>query len=982
MFIFPKDKSRLRFMDKKAPDELDKRIIKVQKSTRTTFPFLLPVHNWFRMHFRWYYNWHLFRVANVFHVLLFLFIIVEMFIGAMNHYLPKSKASGSSSITLTSKAEWQAGTNVQTDLDTTPSSIQLTSTTSNNWVERPDIPTPRYWTESAVVNDKIYVIGGRSGILKVGAVEEYDPTTNSWATKASMLTPRAELSVATVNGKIYAIGGNTSTLNYTRIVEEYDPATDSWTTKASMPQSQGTLSAQAVNGKIYVFGDMNTNVFEYNPDDNTWTVKSAIPFPGYAETAATVNNKIYTFGGRLGGVNIHTVEEYDPATDGWTAKADMPTARYFPTSTTLGGKIYVIGGISDTIIEDVVEVYDPVANTWSSVSDMQFARYGLTAEAVNGKIYVIGGDADGYGLNSEKIEQWPKDIFTSPGTHTSATTQIDTGAHSSMNWTTFSSVVSIPTNTSISYRFRTSADASTWSAWSSPTLYATSIDLSGLAGQRYLQVETALENSDQTDTPRVDSYTANFGYNDGAIASCEDGIQNQDETGVDCGGVCPACSAKIIVTVVLTPQHSVVSPGELITYTAKSSSGNSDVTNNTTFNFTSSAGGEFENQSGNSGVLKAGDVAGVYPSAIRVRGIYMSETAYDYATLEVVTAASPTTELPVVKPPAVTSSGCTGLCAIQSAITEIIQVLGSSMASSSTAYTLLILLSIPLLIIQSVHFTRDLIAPFIKGRDKRYIESLIYDSVTGLPVKGAKVELIEEDSNKHLAATLSNSEGKYAFDVSPNKNYRVKVEKGGFVQFTEKRSDLEKAGLRYTNNYLGGNFQSESNEYVFNKNIPLVELDPDNAAKLVIQKSRINSILFSLNLALMLLGTGLTIIILINYPTVINYIILSLYALSFLLFLSRIIIINGRDFGMVVNLSAHKTPVAGAIIRAIRTNDHKLAKTTVSKKNGKFSLALPRGNYELYISKQGLKQHNPLNISIESSFHPRHDEIDMERKPA
>jgi hypothetical protein len=27
----------------------------------------------------------------------------------------------------------------------------------------------------------------------------------------------------------------------------------------------------------------------------------------------------------------------------------------------------------------------------------------------------------------------------------------------------------------------------------------------------------------------------------GSLPSCEDGIQNQDETGVDCGGVCGAC---------------------------------------------------------------------------------------------------------------------------------------------------------------------------------------------------------------------------------------------------------------------------------------------------------------------------------------------------------------------------------------------------------------------------------------------------------
>jgi len=31
--------------------------------------------------------------------------------------------------------------------------------------------------------------------------------------------------------------------------------------------------------------------------------------------------------------------------------------------------------------------------------------------------------------------------------------------------------------------------------------------------------------------------------NDDVVATCTDGIQNQDETDVDCGGVCPACSS-------------------------------------------------------------------------------------------------------------------------------------------------------------------------------------------------------------------------------------------------------------------------------------------------------------------------------------------------------------------------------------------------------------------------------------------------------
>ncbi|TRO45881.1 galactose oxidase, partial [Candidatus Bathyarchaeota archaeon] len=62
----------------------------------------------------------------------------------------------------------------------------------------------------------------------VGAVE------NSWTTKKSMSTARGGLGVAVVNGKIYAIGGSNNDAQLA-VNEEYNPATDSWISKSPMP---------------------------------------------------------------------------------------------------------------------------------------------------------------------------------------------------------------------------------------------------------------------------------------------------------------------------------------------------------------------------------------------------------------------------------------------------------------------------------------------------------------------------------------------------------------------------------------------------------------------------------------------------------------------------------------------------------------------------------------------------------------------------
>ncbi len=63
-------------------------------------------------------------------------------------------------------------------------------------------------------------------------------TQESWTTKAPMHCSRADLGAAVVNGKIYAIGGNNIDTNEPLtpgINEEYGPTTDKWIFKTPTP---------------------------------------------------------------------------------------------------------------------------------------------------------------------------------------------------------------------------------------------------------------------------------------------------------------------------------------------------------------------------------------------------------------------------------------------------------------------------------------------------------------------------------------------------------------------------------------------------------------------------------------------------------------------------------------------------------------------------------------------------------------------------
>ena len=67
----------------------------------------------------------------------------------------------------------------------------------------------------------------------LATVESYSPVLNE-SSEAEMLTPRQSAAAAVVDGKIYVIGGYNG--RYLRTVEEFDPSKDTnqWTKKQSM----------------------------------------------------------------------------------------------------------------------------------------------------------------------------------------------------------------------------------------------------------------------------------------------------------------------------------------------------------------------------------------------------------------------------------------------------------------------------------------------------------------------------------------------------------------------------------------------------------------------------------------------------------------------------------------------------------------------------------------------------------------------------
>ena len=267
------------------------------------------------------------------------------------------------------------------------STVDVYDPQTKTWHAAANMPTPRVAPKTAVFSNEIYVFGGYDRKGPRGTkrykkhVEMYDTKTGTWVKKRSMPTFREGFTTAVVNGKIYLIGGSIRDENLDRDVatgrvEVYDPLTNRWEKRADMRTKRGETDAVVVAGKIYVLGGYTwrmvgdlagrfvRSIEEYNPKIDSWRQLRGMPmFKGWFATVA-VDDEIYT----IGGLNLENpgarskhfgdVDVYQPTTNRWR-KMEPLTIPKMTTAVVVKGKIYTLGGFKgNRRFSPIVEAYD------------------------------------------------------------------------------------------------------------------------------------------------------------------------------------------------------------------------------------------------------------------------------------------------------------------------------------------------------------------------------------------------------------------------------------------------------------------------------------------------------------------------------------------------------------------------------------------------------------------------------------------------
>jgi hypothetical protein len=159
---------------------------------------------------------------------------------------------------------------------------------------------------TAAYNGKIYVAGGIHAGTTVGWFDVYDPATNTWASLPDLPHRRDHFQAAVLNGRLWAIGGRISSSS-TRVGynEAFDLTTQKWLTGfAPLPTLRGGFATAVFGTEIALIGGegggstFNT-VEAYNTASNTWRTLAPMPTARHGIEAAVLNGSAYIADGGM-----------------------------------------------------------------------------------------------------------------------------------------------------------------------------------------------------------------------------------------------------------------------------------------------------------------------------------------------------------------------------------------------------------------------------------------------------------------------------------------------------------------------------------------------------------------------------------------------------------------------------------------------------------------------------------------------------------
>ncbi|XP_033632334.1 kelch-like protein diablo [Asterias rubens] len=238
--------------------------------------------------------------------------------------------------------------------------------------------SPRSGVGVAVLEGKLYSVGGYDGSQYMNTVECLDPSTRRWHRVASMLHVRRYHSVIALDRQLYAVGGYDSS-TVLDSVETYDPRTNRWWRVGSLDTKRRHIGVAAMGNYLYAVGGSDGTSYlksteKYDPRLNQWIPVDSMHSRRGGVGVAALGGRLYAMGGYDGQSNLNTLERYYPEEDRWTFLAPMAQCRSGHGCVVVGDLMYAIGGHDGVQYLNTVEVFDTQLGEWHSQGPMGTCR--------------------------------------------------------------------------------------------------------------------------------------------------------------------------------------------------------------------------------------------------------------------------------------------------------------------------------------------------------------------------------------------------------------------------------------------------------------------------------------------------------------------------------------------------------------------------------------------------------------------------------
>ena len=236
------------------------------------------------------------------------------------------------------------------------------------WVTGTNFPVNIYLSHTAVIGNKVYVLGGctngTSGTSNVYMANiNADGTIGTWTQVLSLASVAYQSQVIVTRNKIYLLGGRLNDTTYTSIVQYAsvypDGTIGSWSTGTALPVSLGVSQVAVTKNRVYLLGGytgvgtLTANIYTatVNSDGSlgSWSTSGTLPTTLGGSQVVVMKNTIYLLGGGASsGVPNSNVYRASVNSDGvigtWVASTSLPGNVYASQVIVTNNRLYLVGG--------------------------------------------------------------------------------------------------------------------------------------------------------------------------------------------------------------------------------------------------------------------------------------------------------------------------------------------------------------------------------------------------------------------------------------------------------------------------------------------------------------------------------------------------------------------------------------------------------------------------------------------------------------